>query len=1062
MRPNPNAVGIGTVIAAELDDIANRRGDASAKSVNPARWEQECLDRRLFGVSFSGGGIRSATFGLGILQGLAERDLLPKVDYVSTVSGGGYIGSWLQGVLYRSNLGPKGFDALKPQVPGPPSTDPISFLRKYSDYLSPRTGLSLDAVVIPIIWVRNTLLNQVIIVTAFLTFFVLMLLPGAAVRYVAQLGQGKIWWTSLVVVVAAAAFAVMAIGYNLRKIQEREFGDDGTPAFASGKGTRRVSTLVVLPLLIAVVFLLPVMFAQQAKEWVGGGFLILWALLAALQWRGGFVSCCKQQGQSRDIFCWLHVVWMSCASAFFMLLLFLALNNVILAPNPDHGGGTTQQITISQPSSGSLLKPLRRPQNHLEAQRAITLAPPLYLVVLMAGVTLLIGLMGRDFPDASREWLARVGALLWIAAFTWVAVFGFAIYIPYWIIKLWLLRKSAILSGATAWIASTIASVLAGKSGKTGSVETDKAGASISLDKIARYGPFLAVGGFLAALALALQIAIRVSRLPHDGAFLQNFVVEYWKTLPYSDAEWRFPFILLIIAASIFIVFSVRVNINEFSMHHFYKNRLVRCFLGASAAMKRQPDSFTGFDPKDDIPLDKLKCDSLGATVAPFPILNATLTVTVGSELATQERKATPWIFTPLYSGFAPQQSVANQAAAMKAGAATAAYVDTSKLLGGGMRLGTAMAISGAALNPGDGFNSAPQTAFLMTLFDVRLGWWIGNPRDEGTYRRTGPRVALLSLGRELFGSLNDRSAYLNLSDGGNFENLGLYELVRRRCRYVIAVDGEQDPDYAFRSLGGAVRKCREDFGIEIDINPRPIVALQGLSSSHCIVGRIHYPEPDAEPGWLLYIKASMTGDEPADVEEYRREHSDFPQQSTTEQFFLESQFESYRRLGLHEVRTTFGPIGGLPVEDLFERLGSRWQLPPKAPEGSLAPHADEYSKLLEKLAESKHLISLDAEVLENFPTNLAAEGPQRSAFFFRRQLLELIESIFLELHFASSHAWNHPANAGWKRVFEYWARQDAIKVLWESQRLNFGKPFQHFFDDLINGRTPPPSERHI
>jgi hypothetical protein len=362
-------------------------------------------------------------------------------------------------------------------------------------------------------------------------------------------------------------------------------------------------------------------------------------------------------------------------------------------------------------------------------------------------------------------------------------------------------------------------------------------------------------------------------------------------------------------------------------MHHFYENRLVRCFLGASAAKKRQPDSFTGFDPQDDIPLSDLRCERLGGTVAPYPILNATVTVTVGAELATQERKAIPWFFTPRYSGFPAETSSSVETAGSGAGKQHgAAFVDTSKILGGGVRLGTATAVSGAALNPSDGYHFAPQTAFLMTLFNVRLGWWVGNPQVQTTYCRTGPRFALFCLIRELFGFVSDRTAYLNLSDGGNFENLGLYELVRHRCRYIIAVDGEQDPNYVFEALGGAVRKCREDFGIEIEIDPHPLAPEQGLSSAHCVIGRINYLETGSQPGWLLYVKASMTGDEPADVEQYRRQHPDFPQQATAQQFFLESQFESYRRLGLHIARTALDSNVGSDLDETFIRLQNRWR----------------------------------------------------------------------------------------------------------------------------------------
>ena len=72
-------------------------------------------------------------------------------------------------------------------------------------------------------------------------------------------------------------------------------------------------------------------------------------------------------------------------------------------------------------------------------------------------------------------------------------------------------------------------------------------------------------------------------------------------------------------------------------------------------------------------------------------------------------------------------------------------------------------------------------------------------------------------------GRTNDADSHVHLSDGGHFDNSGVYELVRRRCRYIIIGDGEQDGNLTFESLGGAVRKCRADFGVEIDIDPRRI-----------------------------------------------------------------------------------------------------------------------------------------------------------------------------------------------------------------------------------------------
>src|ERR1019366_6022241 len=109
-----------------------------------------------------------------------------------------------------------------------------------------------------------------------------------------------------------------------------------------------------------------------------------------------------------------------------------------------------------------------------------------------------------------------------------------------------------------------------------------------------------------------------------------------------------------------------------------------------------------------------------------------------------------------------------------------------------GIMLGTTVAISGAAANPNQGYHTSAAVAFLMTVFNVRLGWCLGNPAGS-TPSSNGPTFGLVYTLAELFGTTNSESTFVNLSDGGHFDNLGLYELVRRRCRYIIVCDAEQD-----------------------------------------------------------------------------------------------------------------------------------------------------------------------------------------------------------------------------------------------------------------------------
>jgi hypothetical protein len=208
------------------------------------------------------------------------------------------------------------------------------------------------------------------------------------------------------------------------------------------------------------------------------------------------------------------------------------------------------------------------------------------------------------------------------------------------------------------------------------------------------------------------------------------------------------------------------------------------------------------------------------------------------------------------------------------------------------------------------GYHSSPVLGLLMTLFNVRLGWWLGNPGAPGdkTWRRSGPGYSVGPLFSEAVGNTTDHYKYVNLSDDGHFENLGLYEMVLRRCHFIVVSDGGEDPECAFADLGEAVRKTRIDFGIPIEfgtmtIYPRSAIDTLKTPGHNCAVGRIRYSVvdgADAPDGIIIYIKAACYGDEPRDIYEYFKTNPTFPHESTGDQFFSESQFESYRMLGAY------------------------------------------------------------------------------------------------------------------------------------------------------------------
>jgi hypothetical protein len=219
------------------------------------------------------------------------------------------------------------------------------------------------------------------------------------------------------------------------------------------------------------------------------------------------------------------------------------------------------------------------------------------------------------------------------------------------------------------------------------------------------------------------------------------------------------------------------------------------------------------------------------------------------------------------------------------------------------------------------GYHSSPLVTFILTLLNVRLGAWLGNPGPAGdsTYNLDHPTFSIGPIIAEAFGLTNDTSRYVYLSDGGHFENLGLYEMVLRRCHYIVVSDAGADPHCSFADLGDAVRKIRIDLGIpiefgKINIFPRSDDLTRNQNGRNCAIGRICYSAVDgatAPDGALIYIKPACYGDEPRDIYEYFKTSKTFPHESTKDQFFSESQFESYRMLGTHTMEKLCADCAG-------------------------------------------------------------------------------------------------------------------------------------------------------
>jgi hypothetical protein len=226
------------------------------------------------------------------------------------------------------------------------------------------------------------------------------------------------------------------------------------------------------------------------------------------------------------------------------------------------------------------------------------------------------------------------------------------------------------------------------------------------------------------------------------------------------------------------------------------------------------------------------------------------------------------------------------------------------------------------------GYHSSSIVGLIMTLLNARLGAWLGNPGDAGnrTWTEPGPRTAIGSLVKEAFGLTTNTAAYVYLSDGGHFENLALYNMVLRRCRHIVVLDSGCDPDYTYEDLGNALRKIRIDLNIPIQFDDDDIRPLRG-KAKRCAIGRIRYSEVDGPcpDGVLIYIKPILLGNEPPDVESYAAAFPGFPHQSTGDQWFDESQTESYRMLGLHTVNEICRGWNGQTWSALTEHLTGRY-----------------------------------------------------------------------------------------------------------------------------------------
>jgi hypothetical protein len=1026
----------GNVVAAEYADVHERRFVADGTPPTSGR------PRDLAGISLSGGGIRSATFNLGLLQALQKRGLLQQFDYLSTVSGGGYCGGWWSAWLSRASRREHDFfppderveperheeryqDALRAQQVDATrdrkgksdsamnaAVDPIHHLRLFSNFLTPRKGaLSSDT------WRAISTIGRNLV----LTWLVLVPLVLAAIMagqaYFAFMTENEFEYRiddrgTGEVNVQTVASSVDAPNAAMEKAQETEVRADANEmekeetqstwrerlqrrllvamipsavllvgvvvcVIAWMLATRKCWKLrdVIVYVLTAIAFTLLTVIVLEATQSMPPP-AIRWTLLAIAAF---FIVVFTAMGirhrrtfhaRITDIDFWRnhiaarHTQLLQWSVFSAVILLFAGFGHEVIdfllydagfhklvgAKVLKAGGwgaivfsalGSAYTALKASPSGGDEGK---KSKPNIVDRFIFAVVPPLMLLVL----GLWLAWIGHRwytavYEDANGE-IRYITIATVISAFLFLslALYEFrprspkrmlllvgtwlALAVGVYAIPLERVRENvfAIAVGATVFILLALA--FRGPVGKRNWKAVAVSGAlgmavwffidwrdygqDLEAAPISLL-PYLILIGILLSVALLLYELVwgegsnaRSFSLMAIGFFM--FVLLALAAFSPTEYAWRAMAMFGCISTVMGWVLALGwlADPNTLTIHAFYKARLVRAYMGASNDARRDAHDaeITESVPGDDVPLVGLRNTSHGA---PYHLVNTTLNLVGGSDLATVQRVSDFFVMSKRYCG------------SMRTG-----YRPTREYSCGTVSLGTAVAVSGAAASPNMGSQTpSAALAMLLTLFNVRLGFWAPTP-NRGYWRAGSARLWPVYTIQELLSQTTDLQPFSYLTDGGHFDNTGAYSLIQRGCRYILIGDCGADPRPSFADIGDLVRKVRIDFQAEIDIDLSCLLAE--VPTRHYAVGTIRYSHVHAESlglpedertGRLIVVKPNRARGVSADVLQYGFDNDDFPQQSTADQWFDEQQFESYRRLGCISGDSLFdddAPLGAL------------------------------------------------------------------------------------------------------------------------------------------------------
>jgi hypothetical protein len=802
------------------------------------------------GVGLSGGGIRSAAFCLGVLQALARAGWLPRVDFLSTVSGGGYVGTFL-GRFFDLGAKPDGLGGALPNLT-PGSTQarvardladsrsaPLAWLRRHANYLSP-TGRGELSTGLAAYW-RNLL-------SIYVVLGVLLFAAFGLLNALAYLPGGGVGWF----VRAYTPF---------------------TPLTAT--------------------------FLDRPTPWAVLCELVVWLAVVPLALAHWVVTVDRPAAFRPPV----------------LLAAAVVAAGVLIATGSPLGVAVVAAAVAWALATWGVI---RKREGHFDPHHPARLA--LARTHLTAGLALAFsvaaGLGAFAAIDAAGKALA-----------TWVIDCG---------------GMTPLNMGG--WLT-------AGATGVVGLASVLRMIAGLFTGPTRRPGVWaVARPHLLAALVVLL------------GGVPPLVAVAFAAHSAYAVGDMYFVGLAVTAAALVVSLLLGRRScvpfINRSGPLGIYAARLGRAFLGAvNPARRTHPEgaNVAYVVPGDDVSFREYAPHAAGG---PLHLINCAVneTVDVASQRTVRDRQAENMAVGPAGVSVAQRWHAVWEAngangprllrpLAEPREAAPHPFLarDERPVAVEELFLREWVAISGGALSPASGRRTGLAHALLFTLGNLRLGYWWDSglwaeqrasvpARGGVTPWLLGRFTGLFHTQALLLAELVGRFAgpwerFWAVSDGGNFEVTGAYELLRRRVPFVVVCDAGQDPLHAGEDFARLVRLARVDLGaeiadadltvvpVEVRVKLAPVAALlANPAAAHAALLKVTYPppaDPDTWAGrshtWLLYLKATLTGDEPADVANYAAEHPDFPNESTLDQFFDEPQWESYRQLGDHIGGGVFG-----------------------------------------------------------------------------------------------------------------------------------------------------------